>query len=128
MKATPATLAAAQMAKVQPPAPAKVKEKAAAPSATASTGGVLTQDQALALAKKGNCLMCHKIEARLVGPAWKSVGEKYKNDPVGSATIASHIKSGGSFDWKFGVMPPRGGSKLPDADIEALAGFIASLR
>lgn len=82
----------------------------------------------MAIAGRGNCLACHKIESKVVGPAWKDVGAKYKGSANSVATIASHIKAGGSFGWKFGVMPPRGGSQLSDADVEKMAGFIASLR
>ena len=104
-------------------APAAEKAK---PAETKSA--VISKDEAMAIAARGNCLACHKIEAKVVGPAWKDVGAKYKGDAKGAATIASHIKAGGSFGWKFGVMPPRGGSQLSDADVEKMAGFIASLR
>lgn len=105
-----------------------VEAPAAKPAEPAASSGILTQDQALALAQKGNCLSCHKIERRVVGPAWKDVGAKYKGDKNAAVTIASHIKSGGSFGWKFGVMPARGGSKISDADVDSLAKFIASLK
>ena len=102
--------------------------KAEAPAAPAEKSGTLTRDQALALAAKGNCLACHKIESKVVGPAWKDVAAKYKGDTKAVTTIASHIKAGGSFGWKFGVMPPRGGSQISDADVASLAKFIASLK
>lgn len=110
-------------AEMKPAAPApEAKMEAPAKAAT------LTKDEAMALAAKGNCVACHKIEVKVVGPAWKDVGAKYKGDPNAVATIASHIKSGGSFGWKFGVMPPRGGSKISDAEVESLAKFIAGLK
>ncbi len=121
--------AAAPAVPAAPPAPAAPAVKAQAPAAPpAAKPAVISRDQAMALAAKGNCVACHKIESRVVGPAWKDVGAKYKNDPNAAATIALHIKSGGSFGWKFGVMPPRGGSTISDADVAALAKFIASLR
>ncbi len=89
---------------------------------------VITQEQALSLARSGNCFACHKIESGLVGPAWKAVAAKYKDDANAASTIASHIKSGGSFGWRMSIMPARGGSKISDADVESLAKFIASLR
>lgn len=107
------------------PAPPAELAKPAVPAAAAVP---LSKDQAMVLAAKGNCVTCHKIEVRVVGPAWKDVAAKYRNDPNAAATIASHIKSGGSFGWKFGVMPPRGGSQLPDADVDSLAKFIAGLK
>ena len=106
----------------------KAKPAKAAPAASAGKPGVPTREQALALAAKGNCLICHKIDSKLVGPAWKEVAAKYKGDANAASTIAAHIKSGGSFGWKFGVMPPRGGSTISDADVASLAKFIAALK
>ena len=79
----------------------------------------------MALARKGNCLACHKIDSKLVGPAWKDVGAKYKGD---AAPIAANIKKGGKFGWNLGVMPAKGGSSLSDSDIASLAGYIATLK
>ena len=88
----------------------------------------ITKEQALDLASKGDCLICHRIEYKLVGPAWKDVAAKYRGNTNAVNTIASHIQSGGSFGWKFGVMPPRGGSTISDEEVAKLAGFIASLK
>jgi len=106
------------------PAPAP---KVAKPKAAVRTAAI-SQEEAMALARKGNCLTCHKIEKKVVGPAWKDVAAKYRGKPDAAATIAANIKKGGSFGWKFGKMPPRGGSKLSDADVAKLAGFIAGLK
>lgn len=110
------------------PAAVHPATKSEAPATQAGKQGIFTKEQALALASKGNCLNCHRIESKLVGPAWKDVAAKYKADANGVSTITSHIKSGGSFGWKLCVMPPRGGSKISDADVSNLAKFIASLK
>ena len=102
--------------------------EAAAPAMKLADTAASAQDEALAIAKRGNCLSCHKIDSKLVGPAWKDVGAKYKGDANAVATIASHIKSGGKFGWNFGLMPPRGGSRISDAEVETLAHFIATLK
>lgn len=107
------------------PAPAAKQDVSVKP---APKPAPVTKEQAMALAAKGNCLACHKIDSRLVGPAWKDVAAKYRNDANAVGTIASHIKSGGAFGWKFGTMPPRGGSKISDADVTTLARFIAGLK
>lgn len=98
--------------------------KPAAPDAS----GVLTQEQGLALATKSGCLACHKIDTDLLGPALKAIGAKYKDDAQAAQTIAANIKKGGVFGWKRGFMPPRGGRKVSDADIDSLASYIASLK
>lgn len=88
----------------------------------------LTHDQAMQLAARGNCISCHRMDDRLAGPAWREVGVRYGSDPKAALLIASHIKSGGTFGWNMGYMPMRGGSKLSDQEIDALAKYIATLR
>lgn len=105
----------------------KSTEATTKPTETASAA-MLTREQAMALATRGGCLACHRIDSKLIGPAWKDVGAKYKDAPGAAAIIASHIKAGGSFGWKLGVMPPRGGGQLSDAGIDSLAKFIAALK
>ena len=39
------------------------------------------QPEAEALADRYNCLMCHRVEARHVGPAFNEVARRYKDDP-----------------------------------------------
>lgn len=132
----PAAPASTEAPSVEASAPTPIASDAVAPGAkpeepgqaTVEHAGLLTREQAMVLARKGNCLACHTIDSKLVGPAWKNVGAKYRDDANAAATIASHIKAGGSFGWKFGVMPPRGGSTISDADIDSLAKFIASLK
>lgn len=89
---------------------------------------VLTKNEAMQLAARGNCTACHKMDDRLRGPGWREVGVRYGSDPKAAALIATHIKSGGTFGWNMGYMPLRGGSTLSDAQIDALAKYIATLR
>lgn len=87
----------------------------------------LTQDEAMKLAARGNCISCHKMDDRLAGPGWREVGVRYGSDPKAASLIAAHIKSGGTFGWNIGYMPMRGGSTLIDAEIDALAKYISTL-
>ena len=38
------------------------------------------------LAQKYNCLACHAVDKKLVGPAYDEVAKKYKGDTVGRST------------------------------------------
>ncbi|HQT27352.1 MAG TPA: cytochrome c [Burkholderiales bacterium] len=87
----------------------------------------LTKEQAMKLAARGNCLSCHSMDDRRGGPGWREIGVRYGSDPKAAPLIASHIKGGGTFGWNIGYMPMRGGSKLSDSDIDALAQYIATL-
>jgi len=88
------------------------------------------------LAKKNDCDICHDIEKRLVGPAWRDVSKRYKgatsytyqgkNYPLEDGLVMK-VSKGGSGNW--GAMPMPGndlnGSKR--AEIKQLVKFVLSL-
>ena len=76
------------------------------------------------LAQKNNCLACHAVTSKVVGPAYKEVATKYKGQKDAEATLVDHIKKGGSGRWGPISMPPQ--STLSDADAKALAKWILS--
>ena len=88
-------------------------------------GGAMAVDMP---AEAGACKACHAIDKKAVGPAWKDVAAKYKDDKDAVNKIAANITKGGKFGWNTPVMmPPKGGAKS-DADIKKLAEFIAGLK
>ena len=76
------------------------------------------------LAKKHNCLACHAVDKKLVGPAYKNVAAKYRNDKGAEAKLVEKVKKGGSGAWGQVPMPPN--SQVPDADVRALVKWILS--
>ena len=66
--------------------------------------GQVQADEALAKAK--NCMSCHAIDKKLVGPAYKDVAAKYKGDAKAPAMLAEKIKAGGKGVWGQVPMPP----------------------
>ena len=66
--------------------------------------GQAQADEALAKAK--NCMACHAIDKKVVGPAYKDVAAKYKSDKAAVATLAAKIKTGGKGVWGEVPMPP----------------------
>jgi len=89
----------------------------------ASTGNALAQE---ALAKKYNCLACHAVDKKLVGPSYKDVAAKYKGDAGAAAKLAAKIKNGSSGTWGQIPMPPN--AAVPDADIKSLVSWVLSLK
>jgi cytochrome c len=77
-----------------------------------------------ALAQKNNCLACHAVANKMVGPAYKDVAAKYKGNKDAEATLVASIKKGGSGKWGQIPMPPQ--TTLSDADAKALAKWILS--
>lgn len=84
----------------------------------------------LELAKKSGCLACHSVEKKIVGPAWKDVGAKYKGDAGAKASLIAKVKKGGKGNWTDvtgGAPMPPYSPRVSDADIEKLVTFVLSL-
>ena len=89
----------------------------------ASSSNALAQE---ALAKKYNCLACHSVDKKIVGPAYKDVAAKYKGDAGAEARLVAKVKNGGSGVWGQIPMPPN--SSVPDADVKTLVKWVLSLK
>ena len=51
------------------------------------------------LAKSRNCLFCHALDNKLVGPAFKDVAARYSGQRGAQALLAQRILSGGKGVW-----------------------------
>ncbi len=76
------------------------------------------------LAKKHNCLACHTVDKKVVGPAYKEVAAKYRGDKTAEAKLFEKVKKGGVGTWGQVPMPPN--ATVPDADIKALVKWVLS--
>jgi cytochrome c len=81
-------------------------------------------DQSLAMAK--NCMACHAIEKKVVGPAYKDVAEKYKADKTAADRLASKIMKGGAGVW--GPVPMPANVQVTEAEAKKLAAWVLSLK
>ncbi len=77
-----------------------------------------------ALAKKHNCLACHTVDKKMVGPAYKEIAKKYKGQNV-AAQLEQKVKKGGQGAWGPVPMPPN--PAVPDGDIKKLVDWILKL-
>ena len=66
--------------------------------------GQVLADEALAKAK--NCMSCHAVDKKLVGPSYKDVAAKYKGDAAAVEVLATKVKAGGKGVWGQIPMPP----------------------
>jgi len=78
-----------------------------------------------ALAKKYNCLACHQVDKKVVGPAYKDIAKKYKGQSGAPALLAEKVKKGGSGTWGPIPMPPN--ATVPDADLKKLVDWILKM-
>lgn len=85
----------------------------------AATGSARASDE---LAKKHNCLACHTMDKKSVGPAYREVGKKYKGQADAVSKLTEKVKKGGHGVWGPVPMPPN--ATVPDADAKALVEWI----
>ncbi len=85
--------------------------------------GAAKADEALAKAK--NCMTCHQIATKVVGPAYKDVAKKYAGDKAAEAKLAEKIQKGGKGSWGEVPMPPN--NVTPD-EAKKLAHWVLSLK
>jgi len=81
-------------------------------------------------AKKGGCVACHKVDKKLVGPAWADVAAKYKGDAAARDYLIDKVKKGGKGVWTEitgGAPMPPYSPRVKDADIEKLVDFVLGL-
>jgi len=77
---------------------------------------------AMALLESNNCLACHAIDHKVVGPAYRDVATKYAHDQQALGKVEASIRNGGSGRWGAVPMPPF--SQLSAQDLHTLADFI----
>lgn len=81
-------------------------------------------DQALATSK--NCMACHALDKKLVGPSYKDVAAKYAKDKGAVDMLAAKIIKGGSGVW--GPVPMPANAQVNDAEAKKLVAWILTLK
>lgn len=75
-----------------------------------------------ALARKNDCLGCHAVGTKLVGPAYKDVAAKYAGQADAQASLVQSIRNGSVGKW--GDLPMPAHLKLSEADAKKLAAWV----
>lgn len=78
------------------------------------------------LARTKNCLGCHTVDKKLVGPAYKDIAKKRAADKGAEGTLAQKIRNGSKGEWGGPDMPPN--TTVSDAEAATLAKWILSLK
>jgi cytochrome c len=89
---------------------------------TAAAMAPAMADQALATAK--NCMACHAVDKKLVGPSSKEVAKKYAGDKTAADKLAAKIMKGGSGVW--GAIPMPANPQVNEAEAKKLAAWVLS--
>jgi cytochrome c len=84
---------------------------------------VLAHDRSpLELAREANCIACHGVDKRMVGPSLREVATRYKGDAGAPDALFEKVKQGGVGTWGTIPMPPH--PQLPDDRIRTIIRWI----
>ena len=92
-------------------------------------GGFAASTSAMAneeLAKAKNCLACHAVATKLVGPAYKDVAKKSAGDAKAPPMLAAKVMKGGAGTW--GPVPMPANTQVNEAEAKKLVAWILSLK
>ena len=89
-------------------------------SALASTSAFAQAD----LAKAKNCLACHAVSNKLVGPAYKDVAAKYAGQKGAEDKLVQKVMKGGSGVW--GPVPMPANPQVSEAEARSLVKWVLS--
>ncbi len=77
------------------------------------------------LAEKKNCLACHSVKEKVLGPALRDVAAKYAGQGDAVALLAEKIQKGGVGAWGQVPMPA---NDVTPAEAQTLAQWVLSLK
>jgi len=104
------------------------KDTAATVSTDASSqpAGSVANEKGLELIGASDCMTCHKLREKNIGPAYSDVAEKYKDVPHAVDTLVQKVIKGGSGHW--GVIPMTPHPALQEADVREMVTYVLSLK
>src|SRR5438477_12656420 len=76
------------------------------------------------LAQKKNCMACHAIDKKLVGPAYKEVAAKYAGQKDAVDKLAQKVMKGGSGVW--GAVPMPANPQVNETEAKQLVQWVLS--
>ena len=80
-------------------------------------GGMANAQSGADLAKSKNCMNCHEIDKKKVGPAFKDIAAKYKDNKDAEAKLVGELKEGKGHPVKVAAT---------DAELKTLVGYVLS--
>src|SRR3954465_4639320 len=76
------------------------------------------------LAQKKNCMACHAVDKKLVGPAYKDVAAKYAGQKDAVDKLTQKVLKGGSGNW--GAVPMPANPQVTEAEAKQLVQWVLS--
>lgn len=76
--------------------------------------------------KASDCMTCHMVDRKIIGPSYAEVAAKYENTEENVALLASKIISGGAGVWGEVMMTPH--PTVSEEDAKDMVRYILLLR
>jgi cytochrome c len=102
------------------------KESTSAASSITDLSSNPDYQKGLELIAKSDCLTCHKVSEKLIGPAYKEVAAKYENTEENITMLAGKIIKGGQGVW--GQIPMTAHPQLSESDAKQMVKYILLLK
>jgi cytochrome c len=90
---------------------------------TSMSGNLVAEGRRLIEAN--DCLSCHQLNRKSIGPAYREVALKYQHDSAATARLVQKIRGGGSGVWGGVAMPAH--PALTEEQAAAMVAYIRSL-
>lgn len=78
------------------------------------------------LAQQKNCMACHAVDKKLVGPSYKDVAAKYAGQKDAVDKLTLKVLKGGSGTW--GAVPMPANPQVSDAEAKQLVQWIMTVK
>jgi cytochrome c len=78
------------------------------------------------LVAKSDCLSCHRLDIKLVGPAYKDVAAKYPPNEANYTLLTQKVINGGSGVWGQTAMAAH--PAIPPADVKKMVEYVLSIK
>lgn len=78
------------------------------------------------LIASSDCLTCHKVDSKVIGPAYQDVAAKYPATQANIDTLVNKVIKGGKGNW--GDVPMAAHPQLKKEDVTEMVKYILSLK
>ena len=78
------------------------------------------------LIAKSDCVACHKLDKKLIGPSYQDIANKYTDNEKSITYLSNKIIKGGSGVW--GTIPMAAHTNMKKEDAKTIAKYILSLK
>ena len=93
---------------------------------TKKSSAIYQTSQGEKLIAKSDCIGCHKLDKKLIGPSYLDIAKKYPLNDKNVAYLSGKIIKGGSGVW--GTIPMAAHASLKKDDAKSMAKYILSLK